>query len=51
MEEDLSSEDEREAKHPPEYFKYQLRGVVVHTGSADSGHYYSFIDNRKGAWF
>ena len=23
----------------------------MHTGSADSGHYYSFIDNQKGKWF
>lgn len=25
--------------------------MVVHTGSADSGHYYSFIDNQKGSWY
>ena len=24
--------------------KYRLRGVVAHTGTADSGHYYSFIN-------
>lgn len=24
-------------------YMYQLKGVVVHTGSAEGGHYYSFI--------
>jgi ubiquitin C-terminal hydrolase len=24
---------------------------VVHSGSADSGHYYSFIENKDGNWF
>ena len=27
----------------PEYYQYQLSGVVVHSGTADGGHYYSFI--------
>lgn len=36
---------------PDEYYNYKLRGVVVHTGSADSGHYYSFIENKQGHWF
>lgn len=31
---------------PPEYYQYQLSGVVVHTGTADGGHYYSFIKER-----
>lgn len=31
-----------------DYYKYKLCGVVVHTGSADAGHYYSYINtNRK----
>ena len=29
-----------------EYYQYVLRGVVVHTGSASGGHYYSFIQER-----
>lgn len=24
-------------------YRYELRGVVAHVGTADSGHYYSFI--------
>jgi hypothetical protein len=32
-----------ELPHPAEYYQFSLRGVLVHTGTADSGHYYSFI--------
>jgi len=28
---------------------YQLAGVLVHTGTSDSGHYYSFIKERRTA--
>jgi ubiquitin carboxyl-terminal hydrolase 34 len=28
------------------YYRYQLAGVVVHSGSTESGHYYSFIRER-----
>jgi len=34
---------------------YNLIGVVVHTGTAEGGHYYSFIRNRsdpqQDQWF
>ncbi len=31
------------------YYEYELVGVVVHTGTADAGHYYSYINvNREG---
>ena len=30
--------------------EYSLRGVVVHQGSADSGHYYSFIREEEERW-
>lgn len=29
--------------HPRSYYSYQLRGVVVHTGTANQGHYFSYI--------
>ncbi|KAG0029169.1 hypothetical protein BGZ81_004061 [Podila clonocystis] len=35
--------------HLPEHsaaFQYNLVGVLVHTGTADSGHYYSYIKDR-----
>uniref|UniRef100_A0A0G4F3Y3 USP domain-containing protein n=1 Tax=Chromera velia CCMP2878 TaxID=1169474 RepID=A0A0G4F3Y3_9ALVE len=28
---------------PDEYFQYTLRGVVIHVGTAESGHYYSLL--------
>ena len=31
-----------------EEYEYELRGVLVHRGVADSGHYYSFIREREG---
>ena len=29
-----------------ECFEYELIGVTVHTGTADGGHYYSFIRDK-----
>ncbi|KAG2385608.1 hypothetical protein C9374_003423 [Naegleria lovaniensis] len=34
------------AHRQDDYYQYKLVGVLVHSGSADSGHYYSFIMNR-----
>lgn len=31
----------------PEEFSYELVGIVVHTGTADSGHYYSYCRQRR----
>ena len=37
--------------HSDEYYEYELKGINVHTGSADGGHYFSFIDvNREGKY-
>jgi len=44
------TEDEEEMSN--DYFSYVLKGVVVHLGYADSGHYYSFIQDRNNnKWF
>ena len=48
--EDLS-EDELfiyQRKVPASYYQYKLKGIVVHLGTADQGHYYSFIQAREG---
>jgi ubiquitin C-terminal hydrolase len=29
---------------------YELTGVLVHSGSANSGHYYSYIKEKDGRW-
>jgi len=29
--------------HSKDHYQYQLKGVVVHSGTAFAGHYYSFI--------
>ena len=29
------------------YYEYELVGILVHSGTADSGHYYSFIKNHS----
>lgn len=31
------------AKKDPAYYQYHLAGVVVHSGTAFAGHYYSYI--------
>lgn len=36
----------RERRKEAEKYLYQLVGVLVHSGSTDSGHYYSFIKER-----
>ncbi|KYQ94124.1 hypothetical protein DLAC_04405 [Tieghemostelium lacteum] len=38
-------------EHPDKY-KYTLSGIVLHQGTADSGHYITLIkDNQSGNWF
>jgi len=38
-------------EYPPEYYQYTLRGTVIHMGTAESGHYYSFIKDNTNNWF
>ena len=41
---DTGSSTKKETKvQDPSYYEYELTGVVVHTGTIDSGHYYSLI--------
>lgn len=39
--------DDEPLKHDKDYYQFKLKGVVVHTGTADSGHYYSFIRDHE----
>jgi len=36
--------------HEKGYYEYKLKGVVNHTGSAEAGHYYSFINLDGKKW-
>ena len=46
-EEETKSQDPFHGKGE-DYYRYKLAGVVVHIGTADAGHYYSYINtNRK----
>ncbi|XP_065067715.1 ubiquitin carboxyl-terminal hydrolase 34-like isoform X1 [Rhopilema esculentum] len=52
-EEYLMQNKEQDPDDDPRYW-YNLAGVVVHTGTADGGHYYSFIRDRyskSGNWY
>ncbi|KAG8239783.1 hypothetical protein J437_LFUL019423, partial [Ladona fulva] len=40
-------EEEPETSGCDEHHEYDLIGVTVHTGTADGGHYYSFIRDRS----
>jgi len=47
--EELNEEDGREEG----YYDYELKGVLIHQGTSDSGHYYSIAKERGGKeeWF
>lgn len=36
-----------EPKYPLDLYNYKLSGVLVHSGYAEGGHYYSFIKDRE----
>lgn len=43
---------EEQEEMPNEYYNYVLKGFVIHVGHADSGHYYSIIQDRlSNKWF
>lgn len=37
-------------KYPDDYYQYKLKGIVIHAGTAESGHYYSFI-RENNQWY
>lgn len=56
----IIKEEEATSIHIPQqhdHYEYQLVGVLIHSGSCDSGHYYSYIKERNkdsqnyGKWF
>ena len=36
------------APHPPEHYCYELVGITIHSGTANGGHYFSYIRERQG---
>ena len=40
---------ENERLRPKDYYLYGLRGIVIHAGTAEIGHYYSYI-YHEGTW-
>lgn len=39
-------------QHPESFYEFTLTGVLVHQGTTESGHYYSFIKDREsGQWY
>ena len=47
--EDLSEDHRKllQRKVPKYYYRYKLKGIIVHSGHADAGHYYSYIMDRE----
>ena len=47
--EDLSEEQRAtlERELPSKYYEYNLRGCVIHIGTAEQGHYISYIQDRE----
>ena len=35
-----------ETEYPDDYYQYELKGIVIHSGEANAGHYFSFIKDR-----
>jgi ubiquitin C-terminal hydrolase len=36
--------------NPTLYTEYNLKGVVIHTGTSEGGHYYSLVKTKKYGW-
>ncbi|KAH0446021.1 hypothetical protein IEQ34_025144 [Dendrobium chrysotoxum] len=49
---DLASYVDKESSHKDEDWKYQLHGVLVHSGDLHGGHYFALLKpERDGKWF
>merc|ERR1712130_871868 len=54
---EMKDDEEKVAFRSDEYYKYILKGVIIHEGTASGGHYYSYIqeripgDIRAGKWY
>ncbi len=42
----IELEDDIDGSNDPTTTKYQLTGIVVHSGQASGGHYFSYILHR-----
>lgn len=49
----IDGKDAQDIETSEEYYDYELTGILVHMGTSDSGHYYSFIREREeeGLWY
>ena len=36
---------------PDDYYSYSLRGAVIHHGTSEAGHYYSYIKIGEDQWY
>jgi hypothetical protein len=43
-----TTDQEMQEEQPPENFEYKLVGVVIHMGTADAGHYLSYVNTNRG---
>ena len=34
---------------PIGYYDYSLKGIIIHSGNANRGHYYSYINTKDGS--
>lgn len=42
---------EKQEFRPNSYYEYTLKGTVIHHGTSEAGHYYSYIKIAKDQWY